>query len=232
VEGAAATYAEIDSYIVRLTRREMLRDRMQPEEVLLVRFRKEPWSVYFKWVGKEGAGREVVYVKGHYEDKIHTLLAAGDVPFMPAGKRMAVAPDNVLVRSASRHPITEAGLGSTIDSLSRLLPAIEAGDPRAGTLTSLGPLQRPEYARPLDALEHRLPPGRDPNLPQGGRRIFGFDPESHLPLFVQTFDAKGQEVERYVYDRLLSRQKLDADDFNPDKLWGHPGEARASRSRP
>jgi len=29
-------------------------------------------------------------------------------PGVPAGKRMAVAPDNVFVRNASRHPITEA----------------------------------------------------------------------------------------------------------------------------
>src|SRR5262249_8124468 len=61
---AAARYANIDSYIARLTRREVVKDRPQPEAVMLFKFRKEPWSVYFKWLGKEGQGREVVYVRG------------------------------------------------------------------------------------------------------------------------------------------------------------------------
>src|SRR5205085_3781407 len=59
---AAQRYAAIDSYIVRLRRREQVNGKDQPEELLLVKFRKQPTSVYFKWLGKEGHGREVVYV--------------------------------------------------------------------------------------------------------------------------------------------------------------------------
>src|SRR5437899_386649 len=96
---AAERYARVDSYIVRLMRREQINGKDKPEEVLLFKFRKEPWSVYFKWLGQEGAGREVIYVKGQHENKIHTLLAAGDMPLMPAGRRIALAPDSLVVRS-------------------------------------------------------------------------------------------------------------------------------------
>jgi hypothetical protein len=137
-----------------------------------------------------------------------------------------------MVRSASRHPISESGIGSSINRLSRMVKAMEAGDQRYGTLSLLGALKRPEYPRPLEALEHRIPPGLETQLPQGGKRIYGFDPDSHLPLFVQTFDEKNQEVECYVFDRLLYPVKLDSDDFNPDKLWSKPGEARVSRGTP
>jgi hypothetical protein len=59
-------------------------------------------------------------------------------------------------------------------------------------------------------------------LPRGGRRLYCFDPDSHLPLLVITRNDQGQEVEFYRYDRLQTPVKLDADDFNPDKVWAAP----------
>src|SRR5207302_10032911 len=106
---AALKHASMDSYTLRLRRREVVGSQSRPEEILLFKWRKEPWSVYFKWLGTEGKGREVVYVKGRYDNMLHTLTAAGDVPLLPAGKRFKVSPDGILVKSKSRYPITEAG---------------------------------------------------------------------------------------------------------------------------
>jgi hypothetical protein len=233
VQQAAERYAGIDSYIARLTRREVVGSKSQPEEVMLFKFRKEPWSVYFKWLGKTGQGREVVYVKNHYENKLHTLLAAGDHPLMGAGKRMSLPIDSIFVRNACRHPITEAGIGSSIERLGRLLDSIEHGDKRVGTLTLLGAQNRPEFSKPAWVIEHVLPPGGfDPSLPRGGRRLYAFDPDSKLPLLVTAVDDRGQEVEYYSYDRLQYPVKLDDDDFNPDKLWAKPAApARGTTAR-
>jgi hypothetical protein len=216
---AAARYAAMDSYIARLTRREQVNGKDHPEEVLLFKFRKQPWSIYFKWLGTEGQGREVLYVQGQHENKIHTLLAAGDIPLMPGGKRMAFAVDSPLVQSASRHPITEAGIGASIERLGALLDAQERGDRKRGTLTYLGPQNRPECPRPLDMVEQVIPAGAEKALPRGGKRLYGFDPESQLPVLVTTHDDQGAEVEYYRYDRLQFPVLLDADDFDPDKLW-------------
>ena len=117
IQQANDSYGKLDSYVARLTRREQINGKNKPEELMLFMFRKAPWSVHFKWLGTEGHDREVVYVNGQYESKIHTLLAAGDVPFMPAGKRMSLAPDSFLVKSAARYPITEAGMGASIDRI-------------------------------------------------------------------------------------------------------------------
>lgn len=217
---AAQRYATMESsYVARLTRREQVNGKNRPEEVLLFKFRKDPWSIYFKWLGEEGKGREVVYVKGRYEDKLHTLLAAGDVPLMPAGKRMSFPIDSPLVRSACRHPVTEAGIGAGVERLGVLLSAVERGDKRAGTLTALGPQARPEFRRPAEVVEHVLPPGAEPELPRGGRRQYWFDPETNLPTLILTRDDRDQEVEYYRYDKLLFPVKLDDTDFDPDKLW-------------
>jgi hypothetical protein len=219
---AAERYAAVDSYIARVHRREQVNGKAKPEEVFLFRYRKQPLSVYFKWIGTEGHGREVVFVQGQHGNKIHTLLAAGDMPLAPAGQRLALAPDSIFVRNASRHSITDAGIGHIIETYGKLLDALDRGDPRAGTVKYLGPVKRPEFAAPLEAIERTIPPGVDPDVPRGGRRLCMFDMTARLPVLVDTFDAAGTEVEYYCYDRLQCGVKLDDDDFNPDKLWPAP----------
>ncbi len=227
LKAAQARLPELDSYIVRMARREVIGGKAMPEEVMLFRFRARPWSVYFKWLGKEGKGREVVFVKGQHGDKIHSLLAAGDVPFLPV-KRMSLSPDNALVKGAARHPISEAGIAACISRMERLLNDVQARGDKAGRLAVLGPMQRPEFDKPVLALEHTIPPKEDETLPLGGKRTYYFDPDTNLPMLVTAEDEKGREAEYYRSDRLLTDVKLDDADFDPDRLWGRP-EARASR---
>ena len=221
-QAAVKSYAGINAYIVRLTRREFIKGTYQPEEVLLFKFRKEPFSVYLKWVGALHKGREVIYVKGRYENKLHTLLAAGDMPLLGAGKRFSLPLDSGLLRGSSRHPITEAGIGSLLTYLGGTLDALEKGDRSKGTLAYLGQAKRPEFEVPLDAVEWKLPPGADPSLPRGGRRWCFCYRDTHLPALIVTHDDKDQEVEYYRYDRYQLNVPLDDADFNPDKLWARP----------
>ncbi len=219
-EKAVERYAGMDSYIVRLTRREQVNGKDNPEETLLFKFRKEPWSIYFKWLGKVGEGREAVYVKGRYEDKIHTLLAAGDVMLMAAGKRIDLPADSILVRARSRHSITDAGIGALIGHFGEALAAKDkSGNP---VLRYLGPQKRAEFETPMEAVEQTIPAEREEALREGGRRFWYFDPESNLPVLVITQDKSGHEVEYYRYDRFQYPVKLDDADFDPDKLWAKP----------
>lgn len=216
---AAERYASTGSYIARLRRREEVNGRANPEELMLFRFRKQPWSVYFKWIGPEGQGREVVYVKGQYGDMIHTLLAPGDHPFMAGGKRMSVSPDNIFIRSRTRHSIRDAGIGSIIDRYAALIDGVEKGDKKLGTVVYAGRQKRPEYDTPMDCVERTIPAGAEPQLPRGGRRWLYFDTASRLPVLTITNDDRGHEVEYYCYDHIQANVRLDEDDFNPDKLW-------------
>jgi hypothetical protein len=215
---AGEQYAKMDSYIARLRRREQVGSKQNPEEVLCFKFRKDPWSISLKWLSAEGKGREVVYVKGKFENKLHTLLAAGDVPLMPAGKRISLPIDSMLVKSASRHEITDAGIGALIDHFAAAVALSEGGDAKRGSLTYLGSQSRPEFATPHEAVEQQIPAGAEATLPRGGRRLWYFDPENHLPLLVITYDDAKKEVEYYLYDRLQFPVKLDEDDFNPEKM--------------
>jgi hypothetical protein len=213
---AAQSYASIDSYVARLRRREIVGSEAKPEELLTFKFRKQPWSVYFKWLGPEAKGREAIYVKGQYDNKLHTLLAAGDMPLMPAGNRFSISPDSILVKSRSRHMVTEAGIGNIVERIGQRLQA-ENADPNKTRVRYLGQVKRPEYEAPMEGIEETIAPGSE--LPGGGTRQVFFDSTSHLPVLLITRDAQGRELEYYAYDRLQYPVKLDDDDFNPDKLW-------------
>jgi len=215
---AVAAYARQPSYIARLKRREWVNGRPRPEETLIFKFREDPWSVHFKWLGQEGQGREVLYVRGQYGDKLHILTAANDVPFTPGGRLLALALDSILVRSSSPYPITEAGIGRLIERYGRLLDAVDNKQP-AAAVKYLGPTQRPEYPGVLEGIEGQLPASFAPEVPQGGKRTVFFDPTTKFPVVTATYDLAGQEVSYACFDRLQLGVRLDDDDFNPEKLW-------------
>ena len=43
--------------MLRLKRREVVGGKSRPDELILAKFRKEPFSVYLKWLGEEGKGQ-------------------------------------------------------------------------------------------------------------------------------------------------------------------------------
>jgi len=200
-----------------MVRRETSADGRQ-EEVLCFYARKQPWSVRFTWLAGEGEGREVFYVKGQYENKIHVVLAAADVPLLPAGHKMALSLDSPLVKKASRTPITEAGIGPMIDRFGRVLDAADRGDFHLGRVTVLGVQERPDYGTPLLMVEERLPANADPDVPRGGRWLLGIHPEQHLPVLSVLYDNTGNEVDYYRFDRLQLDVHLNDTDFDPGPM--------------
>jgi len=209
---AESECATLDSYICRMTRREQVNGSAKPEEMMLFKFRKQPFSIYFKWIGNENKGREVVYVKGKFDDKLHILMS-------PGGTVMSLAPDSFLIRRSSRHPVTEAGVVSILEKYAAAVGSFDRGQ---HPLRYLGPCKRPDFdeGTTLEGVEEDLAPGADPILPRGGRRQLYFHVTNHFPVLVVTRDDRGQEVEYYRFDRLQLRVKLDDDDFNPSKLFG------------
>ncbi len=219
---AQQRYATTDGYIVRLRRREQVGGKNQPEEILLLKFRKGPWSVYLRWLGKEGGKREVVHVKDRHGGLVHTLTAVGDGPpgGPGAGKHVTAPPDHPSLLACSRYPVTEYGVGPLIDRFGRLVEALERGDTRLGTLKYLGQVTRPEFDAPVEAVMQLVPPGVEPGLAKGGRRFWFFDPSLRFPVLLVAQDEGGGEVEYYCYDSFLFPARFHDDEFDPERLWG------------
>jgi hypothetical protein len=216
---AKLKFDSLSCYEMRMRRREVVAGKPKPEELIEARFRREPFSVYFRWVGAEAKGREVVFVQGQQGNLIHTLTAKDDVFLIPAGTRFKIAPDSPMVKSKSRYPITEAGLGSLIDRFGKLAEAVERGDHRLGTAKCLGAFKRKEFEDKVEGVVQAIPPGVEPLLPGGGQRLWCFDLDHGLPVLVVTHDEQDREVECYCHERLQFPTHLDDDAFNPDKLW-------------
>ncbi len=222
---AGQRLAEMDSYQMRLRRREVVSGQQRPEEIVLCKIRKEPFSVYLKWVGPAGNKREAVYVQGQFDNAIHTLTAAGDIPFTLGGQHIKISPDSILVKNKSRYPITEAGIGPLVSRFDKLVAAAEKGDSREGVAQVVGRVKRPEFDDDLLEVRQSLPPGADPNLPHGGQRRWFFSTvetagiPAHLPVLLIANDETGKEVEYYCHDRFVLQLRLDDRDFNPDVLW-------------
>ncbi len=210
-----------DSFTCRMFRREVVNGKLHPEELMSFQYRKLPYSIHFKWLGQEGKGREVVYVEGKYDDKIQTKLAGGDIPFVSAGKRMSFSIDNPLVRNASRHSVREASFGFMLSTVGTMISHQKENNPKLGSIQYIGKIRRPDVVGEIEMVECRLAPGAEHALPEGGRRLYGFDPVLGNPVLLQTFDLKGQEVEYYRYDRFFFNG-LEEDDFNPEVLWAQP----------
>jgi hypothetical protein len=216
---AAQRFEQTPCYELRLRRREVVGNQPKPEENIACRFRQEPYSLHFKWLGPEAKNREVIYVKGRHDNLIHTLTAAGDVFLLPGGKHFKVAPDSAMVRSRSRYPITEAAVGAWIVKFGRLAEAIDKNLPTAGTAKVLGELKRPEFDEKVIAVLHKIPAGWEPLLPQGGQRLWFFDPQHHLPVLIITNDETGREVEYYCMEQYCFNVPMTDDDFDPERLW-------------
>ena len=208
---------QLNAYYVRIKRHESISGKDQPEEVILFKFRRAPLSVHCKWLGKEVQGREIIYVKGQYDDKIQILTGHGDM--LGAGRKMAFSPDSPLVRSNLRYPVTEASLGAVTRCA---LPTWSMRSNTGSTTWAakyLGEQNRPEFPTPVEAVEQTVPPGLEPGLAKGGVRFYYFDPILSMPTLVVTFDHNRHQVEYYCFDRLQAPVDLDDADFDPSVVW-------------
>jgi len=215
---ASQSYAAMDTYTLRMRRREVVAGKARPEELILAKFRRQPFSIYLKWVGEEGKSREVCYVQGQHEGVLHTLMAPGDL-FLFAGKHFKCAPDSPLVKSNCRYPITDAGFGPVIARFGRLVAALDKGEIREGSAKLLGKVKRPEFDEPVEGVVQTLPANFESLFPGGGQRFWYFDANHGLPVLIVTLDHQGKEVEYYCHDRIQAPANLDDDDFNPYRLW-------------
>ena len=221
---AAEKYHGLAGFECRLTRRETVNNRPMPQEELQYKFRREPYSLHIKWVGLEGQGRELIYVTGKYDNKVQILTGKGEGLIVPAGMRVARLPTDKEVRSKSRHDIREGGMGMAVEWFGKVVALLEKDPGQAKRMRYLGVVRgRPERPGGLEGVEEALPPGWEPLLPRGGKRVTYFDPDpaspSHgLPILITAFNESGREVEYYFFDQLRPTHPTDAD-FDPDRLW-------------
>ncbi|WZO99022.1 DUF1571 domain-containing protein [Isosphaeraceae bacterium EP7] len=108
-----ARFAKVSDYTCTFYKRERIGGDLTPLNVMTMKVRSSPWSIYFKFQ-RPNKGREALYVSGRHGNKVQ----AHDVGFgkLFAGT-MSLDPHGSRAMSDNRHPITEAGIGSLIETV-------------------------------------------------------------------------------------------------------------------
>lgn len=104
-------FSTVFDYQARLIQQERVGKKLLPEEVIHAKFRRAPFSVYYRWSAPE-AGREAIYVEGRDGDKILTH---------PPGLKRAIVgvqridPESTEARRERRRSLRDSGIGAMID---------------------------------------------------------------------------------------------------------------------
>jgi hypothetical protein len=208
---ARQTFQGVQDYSCVLIKRERIRGQLQPDEIISMKVRNQPFSVYLRWEGpRPKVGQEACFVAGQNNNllRVHSTGLAGVVGWV------SLDPRDPRVLEHSRHSITEAGIGNLLD--------------RYG--------QRWEEEKKLNVTQVRVGDFVYNNRrcrrvelihPPGGQFLFYrsmiyFDNETHLPIRVENYDwprprgnPDGDLAEVYNYIDLRLNVHLGDETFNP-----------------
>lgn len=211
LDAADKQYATVHDYTAVMVSRERVKDVLQGEERILLKFQRT-FKVYMRWMEGPSQGREGLYVSGAHDGKFLVYEPRGFQRLFTA----ALAPTDARVMEKSRHPVTDVGIG-------RLLEIVGENTRRASHKGVLRVVDRgsDEVAgRRVRHLEGILP--RDPQAGYYAYRVqLFFDEGRRIPIRVVVYDWNDQLVEDYTYTDLRLNPGLSTLDFDPsNKEYG------------
>jgi hypothetical protein len=210
---ARQAYRGVRDYTCRMIKRERVNGRLQPENVILLAVRTDPFSVDMRWQLPQAlAGQEACYVAGRYDGKMRARAKGllGAVGFL------TLDVNDPKARANSRHPITDAGIGHLIDEFA----VGWEQEQRWGQTTVLGPKEYVFDGRHCLRVEMTHPPGAPAGRYQHYRDVVYFDKQTHLPVRMEAYDwprrpgDTGDLLEMYSYAGLRPNVGLGDEIFN------------------
>jgi hypothetical protein len=197
---ARQSFQGVRDYSCLFVKRERLQGQLGQENLIDMRVRCQPFSVYLRWMGPANlVGQEACYVAGanNGQLRVHSTGLVGAIGFV------SVAPTDPRVMQNNRHPITDAGIGHLIDiygerwELERRLNK---------TIVHVGEFQ---YNQKRCVRVELIRPENPGGQFYSYRTLMYFDKATHLPIRVESYDwpkpggpAGGELFESYSYANL------------------------------
>jgi hypothetical protein len=207
---AKRNYSAVKDYTCTLISRENIKGRLKEENVIQMKFRAAPFSVYMRWLGPaELQNQEVAYVAGQNKNqmRVHSkgiLKIAGFV---------SVDVNDPRVMEHSRHMINEAGMGHMIDQ------TIANWNNERKINRSEVRFAEYDYDKRRCIRIENVRPERIPGL-YAYRSVIYLDKESKLPIRNESYDwprpggnPTGDLLESYSYVNLHFNVGLTDRDF-------------------
>ena len=204
-------YTQVHDYTCTFVKRERIDDRLTPQHIMVMKARTSPRSLYFRFQ-QPNQGREAIYVHGSNNGRI-VAHDVGITKFL-AGT-MHLDPRGSMAMEDNRHPVTEAGIGTLIDTVAKhwaveLTPGesqltfhddVRVGNRHCTMIESVHPQRASHF------LFHKV-------------KLY-IDQEHGLPIRFEAYDwpghagAPAELVEEYSYLDLKINVGLHDHDFDP-----------------
>jgi hypothetical protein len=192
---ANQSFKETRDYTCLFIKKERLRGQLQPDNLIEMKVRNQPFGVYLRWLApKELEGQEACYQAGHNTMRVHSTGLAGVAGFVTLSLNDPRATQN------SRHTINEAGIGNLLNRLTQRWEL-----ERQLNKTEVRIAEYSYNQRPCTRAEMFHPDARSGQF-DSYRTVVYFDKASHLPVRIEKYDwprpggaPDGDLLESYSY---------------------------------
>ncbi len=198
-----ASYARVADYSAVFRKQERVREVLQNEESVILKFRK-PFQVYMKWL--EGPSKEALYLDGQHGNKV-----VAHCDGVGAGLTWSLDPKGSILMKDNRHPITDVGFGFIIDVMRKNIPlAIKHSEIEVVRIS-----EESLEGRQVTVVEAKFS-SQEGRKYYAQRMICHIDKELQLPVGITCFDEKDVLVEDYGYKDVKINAGLTDQDFSKD----------------
>jgi len=202
---AEAAYDGVATYTAIFHKQQRVAGKLEPEETILLKYRKKPASLYMNWIKAPYHGSELLYVSGWNQDRVRAHKG-GILRFITRN----LDPGDPVLMADNLRPVTSTGIGYLLQAVAiNARKAIEAGE--------LAFSERGEetvYGRTARVLEIVVPKKSAKNY-DGRRFVISQDVESKILFRITVYDGDDRLVEAYGYENLVLNAPLANADFDP-----------------
>ena len=208
---AKSSYEKVTDYTCTLVKKERINGELTPENVVAMSVRTGPFGVDLRWLRPTNlAGQEACYVAGKNDGKMRVRSAGllGAVGFV------SMDPTDPRCQKASRHSITEAGIGNMIEQFT---DHWQAERKQNATQVHIGEF---EYNKRRCTRVETVHPTNPDKQFIACRTVVYFDKESHLPIRMELYDwphgadDRGDLIESVSFANLRLNVGLGDETFN------------------
>ncbi len=202
---AEAAYDKVRSYTAIFHKQQRVAGKLEPEETILLKCKKTPFSLYMKWIRRPYEGSELLYVKGWNEDRVKAHRG-GLLRFIARD----LDPSHPRLMADNLRPVTSTGIGFLLEAVATNIRKAS----KRGELTFSARGEELVYGRKTQVLEMIFPKARARDF-DGYRHVINQDVESKIPVRIRVYDRDDQLVESYGYENLHLNAPLADADFDP-----------------
>ena len=202
---AEAAYDRVTTYTAVFHKQQRVAGKLLPEETILLKCRKNPFSLYMKWIRAPYKGSELLYVAGWNEDRVRAHRG-GILRFVVRN----LDPRDPGLMADNLRPVTSTGIGYLLESVAtNIRKAIKFNELK---FSERG--QETVYGRNTQVLEVVFPKEKAKDY-DGYRYVINQDVESKILVRIRVYDGHDQLVENYGYENLDLNAPLADADFDP-----------------